>query len=133
MKQRIFCPLLLFALACPIVSFSQNGNTRDSIVYKIIYRDTVIYRYDTVRVKHYVHSDTLWTTPTVAVAENPATGQAGKRGVINRNSWGIGPSVGAYYSPFNGFDVNIGFGVQYYLFAIPSFRNPHTGHKRNGR
>jgi hypothetical protein len=124
MKYRIY--LLLFAIACPIVSFSQNGGEKDSIVYKIIYRDTVIYRYDTVRVKHYVHSDTLWTTPTVAVVEK-------KKGLINRNNWGIGPSVGAYYSPFNGFDVNIGFGVQYYLFAIPSFRNPHTGHKRSGR
>ncbi len=38
--------------------------------------------------------------------------------------------VGAYYSPYHGFDVNVGFGVQYYLFAIPTFRNPHMGNRK---
>jgi len=99
---------------------------KDSVVYNIIHRDTIIYRYDTVRVNHYIHSDTVWTN-----APQPAVRSDSRRKMLDVNSWGIGPSIGAYYSPFNGFDVNIGFGIQYYFFSIPSFRNPHSGHRRN--
>jgi hypothetical protein len=117
-----FISLLIFFQPSSILA--QKAIVKDSVVYRFIYRDTMIYRYDTVRIKHYVHSDTLWTTPVVAASPK-------RKGVIDRNNWGIGPSIGAYYSPFNGFDVNVGFGIQYYLFAVPSFRNPHLGHKRN--
>ncbi|HEY8935248.1 MAG TPA: hypothetical protein VIM65_08505 [Cyclobacteriaceae bacterium] len=100
---------------------------KDSIVYHFVYRDTVIYRYDTVQIRHYVHTDTLeHINHPVA-----ATEQGRKKRLINQNNWGIGPSVGAYYSPFNGFDLNIGFGIQYYLLSVPSFRNPHLGHRKN--
>jgi hypothetical protein len=126
MESRILYRPFLFLLltSCPLISFSQKTNS-DSIVYRVTYRDTVIYRYDTVQIKRYVYLDTLGAKPVAIIPVEPH-----KRGVINRNNWGIGPSVGAYYSPFNGFDVNIGFGIQYYLFAVPSFRNPHLGHKR---
>ena len=93
----------------------------------MIYRDTIIYRYDTVRVRHYVHSDTLWSPAPVATISN---GVAKKKKVINPSNFGIGPSVGAYYSPFNGFDINIGFGVQYYFLSIPTIRKPHLHHHR---
>jgi hypothetical protein len=116
----LFIPLFIFVQP---TSVSAQQAIKDSVVYRFIYRDTMIYRYDTVRIKHYVHSDTLWTTPVAAPAPK-------RKGLIDRSNWGIGPSVGAYYSPFNGFDVNVGFGIQYYLFAVPSFRNPHLGHKR---
>ncbi|MBS1506612.1 MAG: hypothetical protein JSS79_08205 [Bacteroidetes bacterium] len=119
--------LFLVVLAYPPAMQAQTIRVKDSVVYKITYRDTVIhrYKYDTVRIKHYVHTDTVWTNP---VAEAPAPK---RKHAINPNNWGIGPSVGAYYSPINGFDVNIGFGIQYYILAIPSFRNPHLGHRRN--
>jgi len=100
--------------------------TRDSIVYKIIYKDTVIYRYDTVHIKHYIHSDTIYSKAGL----EPITPTEKKKGLINSAQWGIGPSIGAYYSPFNGFDMNIGFGIQYYFLAIPTIRNPHLGHRR---
>lgn len=106
---------------CPTVTFAQKS--KDSTVYTIKYRDTIIYRYDTVRIKHYVHSDTVWAVPSEVA-------KVKKKGLINSAQWGIGPSFGAYYSPFNGFDVNIGFGVQYYFLSIPSIRNPHLGHRR---
>lgn len=125
MKISFIIVMILF----PLVTFSQL-KTKDSVVYRITYRDTVVYKYkyDTIRIKHYVHSDTVWAAPKVAAVSIPPSEK--KKRLINPNSWGIGPSVGAYYSPYNGFDVNIGFGVQYYLLAIPSFRNPHFGHKR---
>jgi hypothetical protein len=118
MKRKILLSIFIFLFTCPLASFSQRA--KDSVVYRITYRDTIVYRYDTVRIKHFVHSDTLWTTPIVT--------DVAKR--KRQNNWGIGPSVGAYYSPYNGFDVNVGFGIQYYLFSVPSFRNPHLGHKR---
>jgi len=122
------CAILILLLPLSYsISFSQGTGNKDSVVRRIIYRDTIIYRYDTVRIKHYIHSDTLWGNPNVqTIAPTPK-----KKGAINPNNWGIGPMFGAYYSPVNGFDVNIGFGVQYYLLAIPSFRNPHMGRKRN--
>lgn len=98
---------------------------KDSIAYHITYRDTVVYRYDTIRITHYVHSDTAWL-PAPAAQVVPTTK---KKKVINPSNFGIGPSIGAYYSPFNGFDVNIGFGVQYYFLSIPSIRKPHLSHK----
>jgi hypothetical protein len=104
---------------------------RDSVVKRIVYRDTIIYkqvfRHDTVRIRHYIFSDTLRESKA-PVIQTASSGK--KKGLINPNNWGIGPSVGAYYSPINGFDVNIGFGIQYYMLAIPSFRNPHLGHRK---
>ena len=98
---------------------------KDSVVYNITFRDTVIYRYDTVRIKHFVHSDTAW----LPSPGRPAGPLEKKKKIINPSNFGIGPSVGAYYSPFNGFDVNIGFGVQYYFLSIPTIRKPNMGHK----
>ncbi len=126
---RIIKSLVVSLFFVVMISNSQAQDTRiirkDSVVKRIVYRDTIVYqyKYDTIRIKHYIHSDTAWTVPVVAVEKK-------KKGFINQANWGIGPSVGAYYSPFNGFDVNVGFGVQYYLLAVPSFRNPHLGHKR---
>ncbi len=107
-------------------TLSVSAQVRDTIVYHVVYRDTIVYRYDTVRIRRYISSDTLWNGPSpIAKVEPPR-----KKGWYNPNSWGIGPMVGAYYSPYHGFDVNIGFGVQYYLFAVPSFRNPHMGSRK---
>ncbi len=104
---------------------------KDSVVKRVTYRDTIIYRqvfkHDTVHVRHFVFSDTVRAEQPISIA---ASTSSRKKGLINPNNWGIGPSIGAYYSPYNGFDVNIGFGIQYYLLAVPSFRNPHLGHKR---
>lgn len=101
MKNLFFIILLLF----PVVSFAQQ-KTKDSVVYRITYRDTIVYKYkyDTIRIKHYVHSDTVWAAPKVAAVSIPPSEK--KKHLINPNNWGIGPSVGAYYSPYNGFDVN---------------------------
>ena len=103
---------------------------KDSVVYHITIRDTIVYRYDTVRIKHFIHSDTLWNSPNALTI---STAAPKRHGWYNPNSWGIGPMLGAYYSPFHGFDVNIGFGIQYYLFAVPSFRNPHMGYRKKGK
>jgi hypothetical protein len=97
-----------------------NITDKDSVVYHFIYRDTVIYKTDTVKVRLYVYADTLQTEPDT---QTPSSEKRNRR--INTSNWGIGPSAGAYYSPFNGFDVNFGFGIQYYFISIPSFRNPH--------
>jgi hypothetical protein len=127
-RLKCFVPptaLMLF-LWLPHAGHSQDRTvSKDSIVYHIIYRDTIVYRYDTVMIKHYVHSDTLWTTATA-----PAGSVEKSKGLFNRNSWGIGPILGAYYSPYHGFDVSVGFGIQYFLFAVPSFRNPHMGSRK---
>ena len=122
---KCFLPvsILFLLLGHPQYGFSQGKTVyKDSVLYRITFRDTIIYRYDTVWIKHYIHSD---TSASASAAPNA-------KGLFNRNSWGIGPMVGAYYSPYHGFDVNVGFGVQYYLFAVPSFRNPHMG-SRKGR
>jgi hypothetical protein len=108
----------------------KHATIKDSVIYHVIYRDTIIYKHDTVTIKHYVYTDTIKQSLTNAVT---AVNAPRKRRLINPNAWGIGPSVGAYYSPFNGFDVNIGFGVQYYFLAIPNFRNPHMKTKRARR
>jgi hypothetical protein len=104
---------------------------KDSVVRRIVYRDTIIirqvFRHDTVRIRHFVFSDTIKETQPSVIQTNTSSH---KKRLINPNNWGIGPSVGAYYSPINGFDVNIGFGIQYYMLAIPSFRNPHLGHRK---
>jgi hypothetical protein len=124
MKGHIQFVILIFIMAsfCPAKKAMAQKNIlhKDSIVYNISFRDTVIYRYDTIQVKYYVRTDTVRENTTVTQA-----GPVKRKRKYNPNSWGIGPSVGAYYSPFNGFDMNIGFGIQYYLFAVPSFRNPH--------
>jgi hypothetical protein len=113
--------LVFFAAYLPGETFAQKNSVhKDSVVYTISYRDTVIYRYDTVRIKYYVSVDTVRENSTAIQAA-----QVKPKKKFNPSSWGIGPSVGAYYSPFNGFDMNIGFGIQYYFFAVPSFRNPH--------
>src|SRR5262249_51626083 len=104
---------------------------KDSIIYNVIHRDTVVYRYlyDTIRIKHFVHADTVWES--LPPAETTAAVMKKRKVInINPNNFGIGPSVGAYYSPFNGFDVNIGFGVQYYFLSIPTIRRPHLRHHR---
>jgi hypothetical protein len=115
-----------------IVSFAQKpGITRDSVIYHLIYRDTIIYKHDTVKIRHYVYTDTLPEAPNTSASAAVETRK--RKRLINPNSWGIGPSIGAYYSPFNGYDVNIGFGIQYYFLAIPTFRNPHMKHARSGK
>ncbi len=129
--MKKYLPLVL--LSAVITGYGQkNVVARDSVVRRIIYRDTIIYKqffkHDTVHIRHFVFSDTVKTDQLAISKSNDSP--ARKKHLINPNNWGIGPSVGAYYSPFNGFDVNIGFGVQYYLLAIPSFRNPHLGHRR---
>ena len=124
---HIYGPILIVTLAgCPQKSAGQNNIVnKDSTVYRLTFRDTIIYRYDTIWIKQFVYSDTVRKSSVDAIKETPV-----KRRGLNPNSWGIGPSVGAYYSPFNGFDLNIGLGVQYYLFTVPSFRNPHMGRRR---
>jgi hypothetical protein len=125
MRAPTVCFLVLSFACYSSTSIAQNKIVKDTIIYRTIFRDTIVYRYDTVRIKHFVHSDTVWSAPSAS--EVPA---ATKKKGLNPNSWGIGPSLGAYYSPYNGFDINIGFGIQYYLFAIPTIKNPHTGHKK---
>ena len=127
MTQRGLLLLVFFLAVCaPKIAFGQGTSTpRDTIVYHYIFRDTIVYRYDTVRVNRYVQYDTLWNGP-----RPPSDATPKRKGWYNPNSWGIGPTLGAYYSPYHGFDINIGFGIQYYLFAVPSFRNPHMGHRK---
>ena len=122
--------VLFLLLYQPQCGFAQGKTVyKDSIAYRIIFRDTIVYRYDTVRIKHYIHSDTVGIAP-FAMGVNTVPK---RKGWYNPNSWGIGPMVGAYYSPYHGFDVNVGFGVQYYLFAVPSFRNPHMGNRKKAK
>ncbi len=130
--KRLFAPSILILLCCVTSAAQQKISYRDSVVKRIIYKDTVIYqqvfKHDTVRIRHYIFSDTLKDSRSSIVKVN--TNEPRKKKLINPNNWGIGPSVGAYYSPYNGFDMNIGFGIQYYMLAIPSFRNPHLGHRK---
>jgi hypothetical protein len=126
MNRLILISILIY-LAGPVLA-QEKPMTKDSITYRHIYRDTIIYRYDTIRVKFYVRTDTVWASTDQVTADSKK-----RKTLFNPNSWGIGPSAGAYYSPFNGFDVNIGFGIQYYLFAVPSFRNPHLRTKKQHR
>jgi hypothetical protein len=115
-----------------VISIQAKAQTRviykDSIVKRIIYRDTIIYKHDTVKLRHFIYTDTVRentnASPIKSVSQR-------KRKMLNPNSWGIGPTLGAYYSPINGFDVNIGFGIQYYILSVPSFRNPHMKHAKN--
>ncbi len=124
----VLLPLLLIFFCCQEKTLPVKSTlSSDSIVYRITFRDTTIYRFDTIRIKHFIHTDTLWTPPALAVSGSPVK----THGVINPNNFGIGPSVGAYYSPYNGFDVNFGFSIQYYILSIPTFRKPHMGRRRN--
>jgi hypothetical protein len=128
MKKRAKINLFLVFAFLSIFQISkvaaQNRSViKDTIIYRISYKDTTIYKYDTVRVRVVITTDTIRNDNVKA--QTPT-----KRRLFNPNSWGIGPTAGAYYSPFNGFDMNIGFGIQYYLFAVPSFRNPHMKVKR---
>ena len=132
-KSAMDCLVMVVVLMLPCCQslFAQKKTVRekDSVVYHITYRDTTVYRYDTVLIKHYVHSDTLWT---------PVVNRAGpllpvKKRTINPNNFGIGPSIGAWYSPYNGFDFNFGFSIQYYILSIPSLKKPHTGRKGHRR
>lgn len=123
---------MICALLTGLVATSNaQSHTRDTVVYHYIYKDTVIhrkiYKHDTIHVRHYDFADTVKSEP----ASHLSTTGKRRRILLNPNNWGIGPSLGAYYSPINGFDVNIGFGIQYYILAVPSFRNPHLGHRRN--
>lgn len=128
LKFMTFILSVSIFLGYPQKGFGQKKNIYiDSVVYKITFRDTIVYRYDTVHIKHYIHSDTLWTStkPPIVAPAGPI-----RKGWYNPNSWGIGPMVGAYYSPFHGWDASVGFGIQYFLFAVPNFkspRNPHMG------
>ena len=124
----IFLALILIGCQKKTAPVRERAVVRkDTVIYRVTYRDTLVYRYDTVIVKHFVHSDTAWL-PSPSAPSEPTTPVKKKR-IINPNNFGIGPSIGAYYSPYNGFDVNIGFGVQYYILSIPSIRKPHLGHK----
>lgn len=118
-NDKVFLLFIVFLLS-PAITYSQQKDARDTVIYKVTYRDTVIYRYETVLIKQFVYSDTIRSPSVVANKK--------KKG-LNPNNWGIGPSVAAYYSPYHGFDVAIGFGVQYYMFAVPSFRTPHMAKK----
>ena len=125
--------LLLSLIVCccnPHTTSSPRIKTKDSIVYNIAYRDTTIYRYDTIRIKHYVRIDTVWTVQPDELPLRTVKNTKNKK-LINPNNFGIGPSFGAYYSPFNGFDVNVGFSIQYYILSIPNFRKPHLHGKHN--
>jgi hypothetical protein len=115
---------LMYLFLCPVILYSQQS-TKDTVIYKITYRDTVIYRYETVLIKQFVYSDTIRSTDVATSSGIPEK----KKKAFNANNWGIGPSLAAYYSPYHGFDIAIGFGVQYYLFAVPSFRTPHMARK----
>ena len=120
---------MLILMTCPQSGLAQTNIVyKDSIVYKIAFRDTTIYQYNTVRINRYVHSDTIKLSS--GVTQTPATTSV-KKGLMNGNNWGVGPTAGAYYSPYNGFDINIGFGVQYFLFTLSGNRNPHMGHRRS--
>jgi hypothetical protein len=119
--------VLFMCLTSPGLA-QEKATSKDSVIFRRIYRDTIIYQYDTIRIKYYIHTDTVWTSAAQVAAETRK-----KKTFINPNSWGIGPSLGAYYSPYSGFDINIGFGIQYYLFAVPSFRNPHLRDKKEHR
>jgi hypothetical protein len=126
MNDKFYTPLLLVLMLSPIISYSQESNIKDTVIYKVSYRDTVIYRYETVLIKQYVYSDTLKSTESIVAGSSAATKKKRK---LNPTNWGIGPSAGVLYSN-HGFDAYLGFGVQYYMFAVPSFRNPHMGHKK---
>ncbi len=104
MKFLTFIAFLFFFQNC----FAQ----RDTIIYNIKYVDTVIY------IKRYIYVDTVGVSPHHASSNSSS-------------NWGIGPTFGAYYSPYNGFDINIGFGIQYYMFNkfFNRTKNPHTGQK----
>jgi hypothetical protein len=128
LRNKLAANLGIVFFGCTVISVLAQDVGKDSIVYRRIYRDTIIYRYDTVRLRYFIRTDTVWDSPTQATTDSEK-----KKIRFNPNSWGIGPSAGAYYSPFNGFDVNIGIGIQYYLFAVPSFRNPHLRNRRQHR
>jgi len=129
MNNKFYTSLLLLLLLSPIISYSQESKIRDTLVYKIIYRDTVIYRYDTMHIRQYIYSDTLRTSKPI-VASSSATVE--KKRKLNPTNWGIGPSAGVLYSN-HGLDAYIGFGVQYYMFAVPSFRKPHMGRGKTNK
>jgi hypothetical protein len=125
MKTSSFAVVAFILLTTVLPSFSQTNAkdtfTKDTVIYRITYKDTVIYQYDTVYIRTTVKADTLGKTASATTKKNK---------FFNANSWGIGPTLGAYYSFYNGFDVNIGFGIQYYMFAVPGFRNPHMRQKK---
>ncbi|MBX7127419.1 MAG: hypothetical protein K1X47_17115 [Cyclobacteriaceae bacterium] len=132
MKRLIVTAALLCIWSLAV--HSQNPTPRDSVVWRIVYRDTIIYRHDTVRLRHYVFTDTVRAgAPANAVVANTTSTTRPARRKLSALNWGIGPSIGTYYSPYHGFDVNVGFGIQYYFFSIPSFRNPHMAQGRTRR
>lgn len=104
---RIFC---LIICSCPFLLFAQ---AKDSIIYNIIHRDSVIYVYDTLMV----------TRKITQAATSPT-----KKKFYDPNNWWIGPSVGTYYSPYHGFDLSVGLGVWYY-FGVSNFSR-NKGFKR---
>ena len=128
MNDKFYLSLLMVLLLCPVISYSQKDSAKDTVIYNITYRDTIIYRYETVLIKKYIYSDTVSSVKPI-VASTDTSGK--KKRAINPYNWGIGPSLGAYYSPYHGFDINVGFGVQYYILSVPNFRNPHMGGRRH--
>ncbi len=114
-----FMKLILFLLFIPLLSFGQ----KDTVVYRYTYKDTIVYNVvnDTIRRKiiHY-YSDTV-----------SAEYIDKKKAVLNPDNFGFGPSLGAYYSPYHGFDVIFGFSIQYCFFSAQTFRKPTFKNKRS--
>lgn len=129
LKKTLLIILLTLFISCQRkTSIVYHPVYRDTIIYHIKYVDSLVYRYDTVqlRVQHAFKVDTL-TNPNLNAMIPVAKKK--NRIAINTNNLGIGPSFGVYYSPYNGFDINVGFGVQYYFLSIPSIKRPHLKRK----
>lgn len=111
----------------------QNYLIKDSTIYKI---DTVyIYKYITIDTVYGHQKPTADPNSSQTPAEQHAALKKGKL-EFNTSNLGIGPSFGAYYSPFNGFDMIVGFSVQYFLTSLPvKWRRAHMAmhHNRVGR
>lgn len=104
MKPLFFYMLFLFCISCARKEVAcSHGN------YTI--RDSVIYVIDTVYVHHYI--DTV-----VQPVSNNSDKKFKSLLKFNPSNLGVGPSFGGYYSPFHGFDLLLGFGVQYYFTNI---------------
>src|SRR5260221_1953171 len=79
-RLKCFLPvtILFLFLGHPHVGLSQGKPVyKDSVVYRFIFRDTIVYRYDTVRIKHYVHSDTVGIVPFAPALANTSPKRKG--------------------------------------------------------
>lgn len=88
--------------------FAQH--VKDTMLYRVTYKDTVIYR------SFYKYKEEAMDKPFV---------EKQKKIKFNMDQIGIGPTLGVFYSPYNGFDINVGFGISYYISSIPAIRKPH--------